>query len=37
MEIEIGEFIRTKYGKIDKVINPNFYIQRYIECERKRG
>lgn len=34
MEIEVGEFVRTDYGIIDKVINPNFYISMYIECEQ---
>ena len=32
-EIEVGEYVRTKSGIIDKVINPNFYIEIYIECE----
>lgn len=32
-EIEIGDYIRTKNGKIDKVINNNYYMQKYIECE----
>lgn len=34
MEIEVGECVRTDYGIIDKVINPNFYISMYIECEQ---
>lgn len=33
-EIEIGEYIRTSNGKIDKVINNNYYINWYIECEK---
>lgn len=32
--IEVGEYIKTKQGNIDKVINNNYYIARYIECER---
>lgn len=34
MEIKENEFIRTKTGKIDKVINDNYYISEYIECEK---
>lgn len=34
MEIKIGEYVRTKKGKIDKVINDNYYISEYIECEK---
>ena len=34
MEIEVGEYIRTKNGKIDKVINNNCYMPQYIECEK---
>lgn len=33
-EIEVGDFVRTKKGKIDKVINDNYYISEYIECEK---
>ena len=29
-----GEYIRTKCGKIDKVINNKYYMQQYIECEK---
>ena len=32
--IEVGDFVRTKSGKIDKVINNNYYIPQYIECEK---
>ena len=32
--IEIGEYIRTKNGKIDKVINNNCYMPQYIECKK---
>ena len=32
--IEIGEYVRTKNGKIDKVINNNCYMPQYIECEK---
>lgn len=34
MKIEVGEYVRTKNGKIDKVINNNYYIPQYIECEK---
>lgn len=34
MEIKENEFIRTKTGKIDKVINNNYYMSQYIECEK---
>lgn len=33
-EIEVNEYVRTKDGKIDKVINSNFYMQIYVECEK---
>lgn len=33
-EIQVGEYVRTKTGKIDKVINNNYYISEYIECEK---
>lgn len=32
-EIEVGEYIRLNYGKIDKVKNTDYYMQQYIECE----
>ena len=32
MEICLNEYIRTKNGKIDKVINNNYYMSQYIEC-----
>ena len=32
--IKVGEYVRTKNGKIDKVINNNCYMQQYIECEK---
>lgn len=32
--IEINEYVRTKNGKIDKVINSNFYMSIYVECEK---
>lgn len=32
--IEAGEYVRTKNGKIDKVINNNCYMPQYIECEK---
>lgn len=34
MKIEVGEYVRTKSGKIDKVINNNYYMPQYIECEK---
>ena len=34
MKIEIGEYVRTKNGKIYKVINNNYYMPQYIECEK---
>ena len=33
-EIEVNEYVRTKNGKIDKVINSNFYMSIYVECEK---
>ncbi len=33
-EIEVNEYIRTKKGSIDKVINPNYYMSIYVECEK---
>ena len=35
MKIKENEFIRTKTGKIDKVINNNYYMSQYIECEKR--
>lgn len=32
--IEVGEYVRTKNGKIDKVINNNYYMPQYIECKK---
>ena len=32
-EIEVNEYVRTKGGNIDKVINANFYMSIYVECE----
>lgn len=32
--IEVGEYVRTKSGKIDKVINNNYYMPQCIECEK---
>lgn len=31
--IEVNEYVRTKDGKIDKLINSNFYMSIYVECE----
>ena len=31
--IEVNEYVRTKDGKIDKVINSNFYMSIYVESE----
>lgn len=33
-EIEIGEYVRTENGKIDKILNDNYYIPLYVECEK---
>ena len=33
-EIEVGDYVRTSAGKIDKVINNNYYMPQYIECEK---
>ena len=33
-KIEINEYVRTKNGTIDKVINSNFYMNIYVECEK---
>ena len=32
--IEVNEYVRTKNGIIDKVINSNFYMSIYVECEK---
>lgn len=34
-DIEVNEYVRTKDGKIDKVINSNFYMSIYVECEKR--
>ena len=28
--IEVGEYIRTENGKLDKVVNNNYYMEKYI-------
>lgn len=33
-KVDVGEYVRTKNGKIDKVINSNFYMSIYVECEK---
>lgn len=33
-KIDYKEFIRTKYGKIDQVINEKYYIPQYVECKK---
>lgn len=33
-DIEVNEQVRTKDGKIDKLINSNFYMSIYVECEK---
>ena len=33
MEIEVNEYVRLEYGRIDKVKNNDYYMQQYIECE----
>lgn len=32
--IEVGEYVRTKNGKIDKVVSNNYYMGKYIETEK---
>lgn len=32
--LEVGEYVRTKDGRIDKVKNPKFDNPQYIECEK---
>lgn len=32
--IEVNDYVRTKDGKIDKLINSNFYMSIYVECEK---
>ena len=32
--IEVGDYVRLNYGKIDKVKNNDYYMQQYIECEQ---
>ena len=34
MDIEKGEYVRNREGRIDKVINPDYYMSQYIECEK---
>ena len=33
-EIEVGDYVKLNYGKIDKVKNNDYYMQQYIECEK---
>lgn len=33
-EIKVNEYVRLKSGSIDKVINPNYYMSIYVECEK---
>ena len=33
-DIKVGEWVRTKNGKIDKVKNDDYYMKQYIECEK---
>ena len=33
-DIKVGELVRTKNGKIDKVKNNDYYMKQYIECEK---
>ena len=32
--IEAGEYVRTKNGKIDKVVSNNYHMGKYIEAEK---
>ena len=34
MDIEIGDYVRTENGKINKVINNNYYMIQYLDCEK---
>lgn len=33
--IEVGEYVRTNYGRIGKVINNDYFMPRYLECENE--
>lgn len=33
-EISVGEYVRNREGRIDKVKNPDYYMSQYIECEK---
>ncbi len=33
-KIEVGEYVKLQYGKIDQVKNNDYYMQQYIECEK---
>ena len=33
-DIKVGELVRLKSGRIDKVKNDNYYMQQYIDCEK---
>lgn len=33
-KFETGEYVRTENGKIDKVVNNNYYMEKYIEAEK---
>ena len=33
-EIKVNEYVRTDTGRIDEVVNPNYYMPQYIECEK---
>ena len=35
MDIEVGEYVRTNYGRICKVINNDYFMPRYLECENE--
>ena len=35
-EIEMGEYIRTRSGYINKVTNNDFFMRRYLECSKDR-
>lgn len=35
-EIEVGEYIRTRSGDINKVTNNDFFMRRYLECSKDR-
>ena len=33
--IEVGGYVRTNYGRLCKVINNDYFMPRYLECENE--